>query len=238
MPVTGFVPPIPTPMRNGALDVTSLERLVQALAPNVAGYLVGGSVGEHPSLTVEERLQALQVVASCKEPRHSLVVSIGDNALPNVRRLAESARLNYRHAFHAGNFADVVKHGVLARILVYLNRKAAPYRFLDTHAGAGRYDLTSAEARRSPEWREGVGRLLTASPPPAVAELLAPYIEALGPHDRGAPLSYPGSPAITPRPTVGTPAIAAIRESAGYVVYRAGALVVYGDHGTGRSGPL
>jgi len=91
MPVTGFVPPIPTPMRNGAVDVASLERLVQALAPYVAGYLVGGSVGEHPSLTVEERLQALQVVASCKGPRHSLVVSIGDNALPNVRRLAESA---------------------------------------------------------------------------------------------------------------------------------------------------
>ena len=105
--------------------------------------------------------------------------------------------MNYQHAFHAGNFADVVKHAVLARMLVYLNRKTAPYRFVDTHAGAGRYDFKSAEARRSPEWREGVQRLLTALPPKPVAELLQPYVEAIGLGDgSGAPLSYPGSPAI------------------------------------------
>ncbi len=105
--------------------------------------------------------------------------------------------MNYQHAFHAGNFADVVKHAVLARILVYMNRKDAPYRFIDTHAGAGRYDFKSAEARRSPEWREGVQRLLTASPPKPVGDLLRPYVEAIGLHDgSGAPLSYPGSPAI------------------------------------------
>ncbi len=105
--------------------------------------------------------------------------------------------MNYRHAFHAGNFADVVKHAILARILVYLERKAAPFRFIDTHAGAGRYDLTSAEARRSPEWRDGIARLLKASPPPPVAALLAPYLEAVGPCDAdGVPASYPGSPAI------------------------------------------
>jgi 23S rRNA (adenine2030-N6)-methyltransferase len=105
--------------------------------------------------------------------------------------------MNYRHAFHAGNFADVVKHAILARILVYLGRKDAPFRFIDTHAGAGRYDLGSAEAVRSPEWREGVARLLAASPPEAVRALLAPYIRAVGPHDaKGVPASYPGSPAI------------------------------------------
>jgi 4-hydroxy-tetrahydrodipicolinate synthase len=91
MPVTGFVPPIPTPMRNGEIDLASLRRMIRALAPSVSGFLVGGSVGEHPSLTVEERLEVLQVVAETKEARHSLVVSIGDNALPNVRRLATGA---------------------------------------------------------------------------------------------------------------------------------------------------
>jgi 23S rRNA (adenine2030-N6)-methyltransferase len=105
--------------------------------------------------------------------------------------------MNYRHSFHAGNFADVAKHAVLARILVYLAQKEAPFRFIDTHAGAGRYDLKSAEAKRSPEWLDGVGRLMKASPPPAVAAFLEPYLRAVGPSDAtGTPLSYPGSPAI------------------------------------------
>jgi 23S rRNA (adenine2030-N6)-methyltransferase len=105
--------------------------------------------------------------------------------------------LNYRHAFHAGNFADVLKHAVLARVLVYLARKESPFRFIDTHAGAGRYDLSSEEAKRSPEWRNGVARILLSRPPAAVAELLGPYLRAVGQHDgEGKPLSYPGSPAI------------------------------------------
>jgi 23S rRNA (adenine2030-N6)-methyltransferase len=105
--------------------------------------------------------------------------------------------MNYRHAFHAGNFADVMKHVVLARILVYLTLKDAPLRFIDTHAGAGRYDLRSAEARRSPEWRDGIARVLKASPPAIIASLLEPYLRAVGPHDAsGMPASYPGSPAI------------------------------------------
>jgi 23S rRNA (adenine2030-N6)-methyltransferase len=105
--------------------------------------------------------------------------------------------MNYRHAFHAGNFADVMKHAVLARSLVYLTQKDAPFRFIDTHAGAGRYDLQSAEARRSPEWREGVARVLKASAPAPIASLIAPYLRAVGPHDAaGMPASYPGSPAI------------------------------------------
>jgi len=105
--------------------------------------------------------------------------------------------MNYRHAFHAGNFADVLKHVVLARILVYLTQKDAPLRFIDTHAGAGRYNLRSAEARRSPEWRDGIARVLKASPPAPTAALLEPYLRTIGPHDaNGVPASYPGSPAI------------------------------------------
>ena len=57
--------------------------------------------------------------------------------------------MNYRHAFHAGNFADVIKHVVLVRILLHLQEKNAAFRVIDTHAGAGRYDLTSDEATRS-----------------------------------------------------------------------------------------
>ena len=105
--------------------------------------------------------------------------------------------MNYRHGFHAGNFADVFKHAILARILVYLTKKDAPLRFIDTHAGAGRYDLTSEAAQRSPEWRDGVARLVKARPPAEIAALLAPYLEALGPGDaEGRPDSYPGSPAL------------------------------------------
>ncbi|MGH6798050.1 MAG: 23S rRNA (adenine(2030)-N(6))-methyltransferase RlmJ, partial [Roseiarcus sp.] len=91
----------------------------------------------------------------------------------------------------------MLKHAVLARVLVYLTRKQGPFRFIDTHAGAGRYDLASGEAKRSPEWREGIARVLPARPPAPVAELLRPYRQAVGPHDaEGRPLSYPGSPAI------------------------------------------
>jgi 23S rRNA (adenine2030-N6)-methyltransferase len=105
--------------------------------------------------------------------------------------------VNYRHAFHAGSFSDVLKHAVLARILVHLMHKEAPFRFIDTHAGAGRYDLSGDEARRSPEWREGIARVLTARPPAPVGELLRPYLQAVGPHDaEGRPVAYPGSPAI------------------------------------------
>jgi 23S rRNA (adenine2030-N6)-methyltransferase len=91
----------------------------------------------------------------------------------------------------------VLKHAVLARVLVYLMRKESPFRFIDTHAGAGRFDLASGEAKRSPEWRDGIARVLTARPPTPVADLLRPYLEAVGPHGaEGRPLSYPGSPAI------------------------------------------
>ncbi len=108
--------------------------------------------------------------------------------------------MNYRHGFHAANFADVFKHAILARILVYLSRKDAPLRYIDTHAGAGRYDLAGDAAKRSPEWRDGVGRIVKARPPADVAALLSPYLDAVGPcDDDGRPASYPGSPALAQR---------------------------------------
>jgi 23S rRNA (adenine2030-N6)-methyltransferase len=72
--------------------------------------------------------------------------------------------MNYRHAFHAGNFADVLKHAVLTRILVHLRGKPAPFRVIDTHAGAGIYDLAGAAAGRAGEWQGGIGRLLEHDP--------------------------------------------------------------------------
>jgi 4-hydroxy-tetrahydrodipicolinate synthase len=113
-----LVPPLPTPLRDDAVDHASLQRLVRALAPSVQGYLVGGSVGEHPSLTVEERLAALRVVAECRDPDHSLVASIGDNALPNVRRLAtEAARLGADLLiFSAPNYFANTLQGLIAYV--------------------------------------------------------------------------------------------------------------------------
>jgi 23S rRNA (adenine2030-N6)-methyltransferase len=105
--------------------------------------------------------------------------------------------MNYRHAFHAGNFADVVKHAVLARILVHLRAKPTAFRVIDTHAGAGRYDLTGAEASRTGEWRDGIARLLAARLAPEVETLLAPYLDVVARFNGGrAPRIYPGSPEI------------------------------------------
>jgi 23S rRNA (adenine2030-N6)-methyltransferase len=113
--------------------------------------------------------------------------------------------MNYRHAFHAGNFADVLKHAVLARILVHLAAKPAPFRVLDTHAGIGLYDLAGEEAERTGEWRDGIGRILAAPFPAAVADLLAPWLGAVASaagltrpeHLVAERLSrYPGSPLV------------------------------------------
>jgi 23S rRNA (adenine2030-N6)-methyltransferase len=107
--------------------------------------------------------------------------------------------VNYRHAFHAGNFADVVKHAAMALCLERLNSKEKPYRFIDTHAGVGRYDLRSDEAQRSPEWRDGIARLwmTEADAPPGVRAALAPYMAAMRDINPGGELvSYPGSPLI------------------------------------------
>jgi 23S rRNA (adenine2030-N6)-methyltransferase len=105
--------------------------------------------------------------------------------------------MNYRHAFHAGNFADVVKHAVLARILIHVGEKPQPFRVIDTHAGAGLYDLAGPDASRTGEWRAGIGRLTGASLPSTVRDLLAPYLDAVAKFNPGAELRhYPGSPLI------------------------------------------
>ena len=85
--------------------------------------------------------------------------------------------MNYRHAFHAGSFADVIKHIVLVRILSYLQDKQAPFRVIDTHAGAGLYDLTSDEARRGGEWLTGIARLMQARFSEKTLPLLKPYLD-------------------------------------------------------------
>jgi 23S rRNA (adenine2030-N6)-methyltransferase len=105
--------------------------------------------------------------------------------------------MNYRHAFHAGNFADVIKHIVLTRILSYLHEKPSAFRLIDTHAGGGRYDLTGEEAQRSGEWRLGIARLLAARLEVTPAALIGPYLEIVRAYNGGAELSaYPGSPLI------------------------------------------
>ncbi len=116
-------------------------------------------------------------------------------------RLAAGAALygcmNYRHGFHAGNFADVVKHATLARIIMHLRAKPAAFRVIDTHAGAGLYDLTGPQASRTGEWREGIARLLNASLAPAVRELLVPYLDVVAAFNSpGALTVYPGSPML------------------------------------------
>jgi len=106
--------------------------------------------------------------------------------------------MNYRHGFHAGNFADVFKHALLARLLLYLTRKETPFRVIDTHAGEGAYDLAADEAERTGEWRGGIGRLADLSGADArLRDLLAPYLDIVGPLDaEGRPALYPGSPLI------------------------------------------
>ncbi|WP_332713570.1 23S rRNA (adenine(2030)-N(6))-methyltransferase RlmJ [Pelagibacterium mangrovi] len=106
--------------------------------------------------------------------------------------------MNYRHAFHAGNFADVVKHVILVRILSYMMRKDAPFRVIDTHAGVGLYDLWGDASERTAEWRDGIARLLSRDLPEPAATLIAPYLLAIKAQNRDGGLRYyPGSPFIT-----------------------------------------
>jgi 23S rRNA (adenine2030-N6)-methyltransferase len=116
------------------------------------------------------------------------------SALQAYGRARQKAAMNYRHAFHAGNFADVVKHVVLSRILEHLRAKPSPFRVIDTHAGAGRYDLAGPEASRTGEWRDGIGRIAAARFAPDVETLLAPYRAVVARFNPDARLAtYPGS---------------------------------------------
>jgi 23S rRNA (adenine2030-N6)-methyltransferase len=94
--------------------------------------------------------------------------------------------MNYRHIYHAGNFADVMKHALLLPLITAMQRKHKPFLLLDTHAGIGRYDVLSEQAEKTGEWRLGIGKILEA-PPAALAEYVA-MVQRLG--------LYPGSPAI------------------------------------------
>lgn len=108
--------------------------------------------------------------------------------------------MNYRHAYHAGNFGDVLKHIVLMLCLEHLKRKDAGFRVIDTHAGAGRYRIDPAEGAKTPEWRGGIGRIFgpDADPLPShVAARLTSYFAALqSDNPTGTLTVYPGSPAL------------------------------------------
>src|SRR6202158_2436352 len=105
--------------------------------------------------------------------------------------------MNSRHAFHADVFADVIKHVVLVRILTYLQDKPAAFRVIDTHAGAGLYDLTSDEARRGGEWLTGIARLMQARFSEKTAPLIKPYLDIVRAFNPQRDLeAYPGSPLI------------------------------------------
>lgn len=102
--------------------------------------------------------------------------------------------MNYRHAFHAGNHADVLKHIILSRIITLLTQKDTPIAYLDTHAGIGLYDLQASEASRTGEWLEGIKPLFDTPNPPA---LITPYIDIIKALNVSNTLRYyPGSPTI------------------------------------------
>jgi 23S rRNA (adenine2030-N6)-methyltransferase len=96
--------------------------------------------------------------------------------------------MNYRHAYHAGNFADVVKHLAMVSILLHLRKKETPFAVIDSHAGRGLYDLSSAEAQKTAEAAGGIERLQTLNADGALGRYLALARENPG--------AYPGSPLI------------------------------------------
>lgn len=105
--------------------------------------------------------------------------------------------MNYRHAYHAGNFADVAKHVIVTRIVEYLKQKDKAFRVIDTHAGIGLYNLDEGEAARTGEWQDGIAKVIDAKMPAPVAELLAPWLNAVRSvnSDKGL-RKYPGSPKL------------------------------------------
>lgn len=107
--------------------------------------------------------------------------------------------MNYRHAYHAGNFADVVKHIILSRVIAYFKRKDAPFFLLDTHAGIGRYDLTSIEAQKTLEFEQGIAKFWASesTAPDEIKALTAPFTTIIKDLNMGGDLTqYPGSPLI------------------------------------------
>jgi 23S rRNA (adenine2030-N6)-methyltransferase len=103
--------------------------------------------------------------------------------------------MNYRHAYHAGNIGDVLKHLVLVTALDHLAKKTAPYFYLDTHSGRGNYPLGEPEAQRAGEFRNGILLALKGASPPPVVERYLTLIKALG-FEGDTLTSYPGSPKL------------------------------------------
>ncbi|PIQ43544.1 MAG: 23S rRNA (adenine(2030)-N(6))-methyltransferase RlmJ [Gammaproteobacteria bacterium CG11_big_fil_rev_8_21_14_0_20_46_22] len=102
--------------------------------------------------------------------------------------------MNYRHIYHAGNFADVIKHCILIELFAALKRKDAPFCYLDTHAGIGLYPVSATEMQKKQEYAEGVARLMGAA---EQFPVLASYIEIIKAYNpKGDLRVYPGSPAI------------------------------------------
>ncbi|MDA7084899.1 23S rRNA (adenine(2030)-N(6))-methyltransferase RlmJ [Pseudomonas sp. SA3-5] len=102
--------------------------------------------------------------------------------------------MNYRHAFHAGNHADVLKHVILSRLIALLSRKEAPFAYLDSHAGVGLYDLAGDQANRTGEWLQGIARLWRAEDVP---DQLVDYLEVIrAMNPDGVLRHYPGSPEL------------------------------------------
>lgn len=111
--------------------------------------------------------------------------------------------LSYRHAFHAGNFADVLKHSVLTIVLDYMTRKEKGFHYIDSHSGAGMYQLEDEYAQKTGEYKEGIAKLINES---AIPESLQPYIDlikSLNPSSTNTDVNdltlYPGSPGIAKR---------------------------------------
>lgn len=102
--------------------------------------------------------------------------------------------MNYRHAYHAGNHADVLKHLVLCRMIALLSRKEAPFAYLDSHAGVGLYDLRGDQATRTGEWLEGIAKLWQADDVPEQFADYLDVIRAMNPD--GEMRHYPGSPEL------------------------------------------
>ncbi|MBD8476220.1 23S rRNA (adenine(2030)-N(6))-methyltransferase RlmJ [Pseudomonas sp. CFBP 8770] len=105
--------------------------------------------------------------------------------------------MNYRHAFHAGNHADVFKHIVLTRLIALMSRKEQPFAYIDTHAGLGLYDLHGDQATRTGEWLEGIARLWQATDRPALTDDYVKVINRL--NTEGELRYYPGSPELARR---------------------------------------
>ena len=102
--------------------------------------------------------------------------------------------LSYRHAFHAGNFADVIKHSVLTLVLKYMTRKDKGFYYIDSHSGAGMYQLEDEYAQKTGEYKDGIAKLINNNDIP---EALQPYIDLVSDINQGEELSlYPGSPGI------------------------------------------